>query len=492
MQAMRPVFSDLLQDLQRSIGYYQSVHRDRKLTEMVGIGSTFKIPGLRKFIGQQLQIEVGRLDEFRRISVAGRDSAAFSEHVVNFATAYGLALQGVGLAPIDVNLVPTTQLREQVWHSKSKWFVAAAAVFVAGAATSLYHPLKDSASLPRGDLPEVVQAISAGEQYRNDLQAEQASATGANAARNMVGLLDERRIWPFILNDVASALRASDPQPVLLGADVPAILGIAPEDRRLVELTNFSADYAYAGDPVRTRRLSVVLHVELTHKDPVEFLNSTVAQWLRDHADPSGERADVPYRIVAGSVSCNPTSRLTEIVGEDGRSTTAPSESGSGNRSAPPPKAPPSAPAPPRPAPGAGAGGNSGGGGPGGFGFGGGGNEMGRRQTSGTRRAAPGSDLSGGTGFGTGSSGGGDSPSGGGEIPAPPAGGDPFSGTGDGGRESDLNRLAPISEPAPVLPAGAVIYRLPITFDIEIIERVVIPPPQADARGIPSLLEGLA
>jgi type IV pilus assembly protein PilM len=100
MQAMRPVFSDLLQDLQRSIGYYQSMHQENELKLMVGLGSTFKIPGLRKFLGQQLQINVVRLDEFKRLSVTGREAASFSEHAVNMATAYGLALQGVGLAPI--------------------------------------------------------------------------------------------------------------------------------------------------------------------------------------------------------------------------------------------------------------------------------------------------------------------------------------------------------------------------------------------------------
>ncbi|TVQ52178.1 MAG: type IV pilus assembly protein PilM, partial [Phycisphaerales bacterium] len=117
MQAMRPVFSDLLQDLQRSIGYYQSLHREQELKTMIGLGSTFKIPGLRKYLGQQLQLNVARLDEYKRISVAGREAASFAENAVNMATAYGLALQGVGKATITANLVPTTTLREQIWLS---------------------------------------------------------------------------------------------------------------------------------------------------------------------------------------------------------------------------------------------------------------------------------------------------------------------------------------------------------------------------------------
>ena len=75
MGAMRPVFTDLLQELQRSLDYFRSSHPNRELSDMIGAGSTFKIPGLRKFIGQQLQVEVRRLDEFHRISVPGREAA---------------------------------------------------------------------------------------------------------------------------------------------------------------------------------------------------------------------------------------------------------------------------------------------------------------------------------------------------------------------------------------------------------------------------------
>ena len=69
MQAMRPVFADLLQELQRSLSYASG---DVELNDIVGVGSTFRIPGLRKFIGQHLQVNVARLDEFKRIDVKGR------------------------------------------------------------------------------------------------------------------------------------------------------------------------------------------------------------------------------------------------------------------------------------------------------------------------------------------------------------------------------------------------------------------------------------
>ncbi|MHC5028052.1 MAG: type IV pilus assembly protein PilM [Planctomycetota bacterium] len=151
MQAMRPVFSDLLQDLQRSIGYYQTAHSDKELATMVGLGSTFKIPGLRKFLGQQLQLNVVRLDEYRKIQVTGREAASFAENAVNMATAYGLALQGVGLGGIDANLVPTGVLREAMWHQKTKWFAAAAAIVVLGSGMMLLRPFHDRERQPAQD-----------------------------------------------------------------------------------------------------------------------------------------------------------------------------------------------------------------------------------------------------------------------------------------------------------------------------------------------------
>ena len=160
MGAMRPVFTDLLQELQRSLDYFRSSHPNRELSDMIGAGSTFKIPGLRKFIGQQLQVEVRRLDEFHRISVPGREAATFAEHNVSMATAYGLAMQGIGLAPIDINLVPTTVLREQLWHQKTRWFIGAAALALIAGGVTFVRPILDQQALDSNPEPVVVRQVT--------------------------------------------------------------------------------------------------------------------------------------------------------------------------------------------------------------------------------------------------------------------------------------------------------------------------------------------
>jgi type IV pilus assembly protein PilM len=317
MQAMRPVFSDLLQDLQRSISYYQSLHRESHLSTMIGIGSTFKIPGLRKFLSQQLaadsssKFEIIRLDEYKRIGVTGREAASFAENAVNMATAYGLALQGVGLAPIDANLVPVKALRESMWHSKVKWFAAAAALVIIGAGMTFYRPIIDRSAM-RPVPPAVVNdVISRGNQLKSNFETIKARSDVGATATNMLALLSQRDVWPHLLDDCASALASTDPQPELLGDKPELIIGIDPKVRRLVQLDELQCEYIPPSGTQKSRRVAVTMLVELSHDRPDEFLNGKVAKWLRDNAEPVGARASVPYRIIPGSISTNPTKLVT-------------------------------------------------------------------------------------------------------------------------------------------------------------------------------------
>src|SRR4029077_8994475 len=61
-QAMRPIFADLVAEIQRSIGFYSSVHRDSRIKKVLALGGTFKLPGLQKYLQQNLQMDVERLD----------------------------------------------------------------------------------------------------------------------------------------------------------------------------------------------------------------------------------------------------------------------------------------------------------------------------------------------------------------------------------------------------------------------------------------------
>lgn len=126
-QAMRPVFTDWASEVQRSIGFYTSANPDVKLVRVVALGGGTKLRGLLKYLQQTLQIPVEKPDAFRRLAVSpGVSAAKFHESVADFGVVYGLALQGVGLARIESNLLPTNVARSMAWAGKTRYFIGAA------------------------------------------------------------------------------------------------------------------------------------------------------------------------------------------------------------------------------------------------------------------------------------------------------------------------------------------------------------------------------
>lgn len=314
MQAMRPVFQDLVQDVQRSIGYYQSLHREAKLTRLIGLGSTFHLPGLRKFLKQQLQLDVYRMEEFKRVKVEGDRAAAFNENVMTFATAYGCALQGLGLNAINANLMPTAILRTAMWRGKQKWFATAAGLAVAATGAMFIRPMLDSAAVAGSPPPrEIADTLSAVNRMKSEATTAGVLGSGGTdlTAANIISLLNDREVYPHLANDLslmvgAADARASGPsRPVLrlvsyktsyLGVVTPDSSGGSGEDDR----GGRSARGGEEEDPGTTGAVSAgpTVEVEIVFATPEpqvqQFYRATVGEWLEKNRD----RETVPYVIV--------------------------------------------------------------------------------------------------------------------------------------------------------------------------------------------------
>jgi len=132
LQAMRPVFTDLGSEVQRSLGFYNNSNPDTKIVKIVALGGGTKLRGLLKYLQQTLQIPVERPDSFKRLAIGtGVSPAKFHENVCDFGVVYGLALQGLGLSRIESNLLPRNIARSMAWASKGKYFIAAACMLLA-------------------------------------------------------------------------------------------------------------------------------------------------------------------------------------------------------------------------------------------------------------------------------------------------------------------------------------------------------------------------
>ncbi|MBX7106038.1 MAG: type IV pilus assembly protein PilM, partial [Gemmataceae bacterium] len=142
LAALRPVLTDIVGEVQRSLGYFTGAHREAHVAYLVGLGSAFRLPGLQKYLSEKLGIEVKKPTAFDRLhgeEVTG--SPVFQENILGFAVAYGLAVQGTkalckpteAYAKLTTNLLPPEIRKERQIRAKKPWAVAAAAMMFAGA-----------------------------------------------------------------------------------------------------------------------------------------------------------------------------------------------------------------------------------------------------------------------------------------------------------------------------------------------------------------------
>jgi type IV pilus assembly protein PilM len=134
-QAMKPTFSDLLTELQRSIGYFSNLDRAAKIGRVVALGNAMKLPGLRRYLSQSLGYDIEKVDSFHSLEgaqVVG--SPAFQDNLLSFGVSYGLALQGLGKGAVHTNLLPREIVQSRLIKRKKPWAVAAAALVLLGCA----------------------------------------------------------------------------------------------------------------------------------------------------------------------------------------------------------------------------------------------------------------------------------------------------------------------------------------------------------------------
>lgn len=153
-QAMRPVFADLVQELQRSIGFYSSTHRDAEINRVVGLGNAFRLPGLQKYLQQNLGIDVSRPEAFHKGTTDQlADQDTYREQFSSFAAAYGLALQGLDLTKVNSNLLPREIATQAVWRKKKPAFAATAACLALAGGLIWFRQMTDLSALAAGNDP---------------------------------------------------------------------------------------------------------------------------------------------------------------------------------------------------------------------------------------------------------------------------------------------------------------------------------------------------
>ena len=254
-QAMRPVFTDLASEIQRSLNFYSSSNSNVKLVKAVAFGGGTKMRGIVKYLRQTLQIPVERPDSFKRLSVGGGVSAAkLHENVADLGTVYGLGLQGLGICRIESNLLPRNIARSMAWAGKAKYFFAAAVMLLAVsilcfARTSLDRGGYDKNSGDRAYVKDVIRKTHNATSKLNDQRAVGDAA--AVRIKKEFQPFAYRSVVPLLYQTIISQLPNAENNPsqadiyeAFAARDVAGVTAVPRKQRKQIFITNMSVTFA--------------------------------------------------------------------------------------------------------------------------------------------------------------------------------------------------------------------------------------------------------
>lgn len=138
-KAMRPVFNDLVNEVQRSLQFFLRNEKTASISEIVMLGNAAKLPGLRQYLNKQLEMDVAKVSEFSKLK--GNEvvtQGSFSSNVLSFATCYGLCLQGLKQATVKTNLLPREIEVERIIKAKKPWILASVSMITLGLVLSYF------------------------------------------------------------------------------------------------------------------------------------------------------------------------------------------------------------------------------------------------------------------------------------------------------------------------------------------------------------------
>lgn len=224
-QVMRPVFNDLVTEIQRSIGFFRSLNKKAEIESLLMLGATAKLPGLIPFMNKNLGMEVHALDKFERLNgteVVGQP--AFKENQAGFGVVYGLCLQLMQQGPMKTNLLPKEIVVSRLIRAKKPWAIAALSAVLLGMVANyatVYGSFKNVAEERWGDAEKTVSNANSISQslVQKDAEKKKKLELLTNIGQQLSSNGDRRALWMEMLKTLQEGLM-HDPADLLISPTV--------------------------------------------------------------------------------------------------------------------------------------------------------------------------------------------------------------------------------------------------------------------------------
>ncbi len=217
-QAMRPVFNDLVTEVQRSVSYFQNIDRKAKIEGVVILGNTVKLPGLKPYLEKNLGFDVVHFEHFRKLDeTAVATSPAYKDNQLAFGVAYGLCLQGLNSAKLRTNLIPRELVVERLVRAKKPWAVASVAALLLACSFNFFfnysvwyrvHPTRTVSNVSWADAESAIESVKGvSQQYQTEDKEKTAKKQLLERIGDeVVGNADRRILWLELLTAINQGL----------------------------------------------------------------------------------------------------------------------------------------------------------------------------------------------------------------------------------------------------------------------------------------------
>jgi type IV pilus assembly protein PilM len=257
-QAMRPIFSELASEVQRSLNFFSNSNPDVNIVKVVALGGGTRMRGLLKYLRQTLQVPVEKPESFNRLAMGpGVSAVKFHQIVPDLGVVYGLGLQALGHARIKSNLLPRKVARSIAWAAKARYFTVAACIVLFVSVMSFARTYFDWAGYNHGGRAqlraETGRIIEEAQQALQKVSEQKARASGyEESIHKAFKPFEHREVVPRLYETIISGLpnerNISEPEQQELyrafaARDVGAIKRMDRKERKQVFVTGLSMHF---------------------------------------------------------------------------------------------------------------------------------------------------------------------------------------------------------------------------------------------------------
>ncbi len=314
-QAMRPVFSDLLSEIQRSIGFFTSLDRNAKIGRVLALGNAMKLPGLVRYLSQNLEQDVKPIQSFSSLeSDSVVDSPQFKSNVLSFGPAYGLCLQGMGRGSIGTNLLPKEIVTDRLIRAKKPWVIGAIAATLLGCTINFFGVWNASMKADlttNDDLKKAQTAVENVERISKDFisQYEEAKTSRENIdqrGESLVSNVEGRLNWLRLLKIIDTCLPKHDKsadsvEPGPVSADVKVPAEVPKDPKEFAEWAK--ADAERKRQEISARTEIHVLAIDSEYLDDLQPWFASIDKRYRENHGLEAKTDETPDGADANGVS---------------------------------------------------------------------------------------------------------------------------------------------------------------------------------------------